>query len=238
MENTSNFREDMVRFVFWLFVYALVSNIFIPLSEAISVPNSLTAIAYLLLCGIVIFVLYKKGKLKYYGFRSLHSLNYRKLLFCIPMIIIASVNLWSGIHINDTWIQIILVSVCMLCVGFIEELLFRSFLVKALMNKSEALAIIVSGSIFGFIHLLNIFTGADLFSTLLQVLYAMSFGFMCAIFFCRTNNIIPCVLCHSIGNVFDTFLPAEQSLSMQYFGCGAIIIIAGFYSVYLLKRRK
>ena len=54
---------------------------------------------------------------------------------------------------------------------------------KALMHENDKLAIFVSGSLFRIIHLLNIFTGNNVFSTLLQVFYAMSFGLMCAIFF-------------------------------------------------------
>jgi membrane protease YdiL (CAAX protease family) len=230
-----NFKEDIFRFIVWLFIYAIISNICIPLSETIHIPNSLTAIGYMLLCTILLLFLTQKGKMEYYGFKTLTNLNHKKLLFYIPMILIASVNLWTGIHINDTLLQIVLISICMMCVGFIEEVLFRSFLMKALMNKSDKLAILISGSLFGIIHLLNLFTGANIFSTLLQVFYAISFGVMCAIFFYKTKNIIPCILCHSISNIFDTFLLSEQTIVMQYIGCVIFILISSFYSIYLWK---
>jgi membrane protease YdiL (CAAX protease family) len=139
---------------------------------------------------------------------------------------------------SSTLLQIVLISVCMLCVGFIEEVIFRSFLMKALMHKNDKLAIFVSGSLFGIIHLLNIFTGNNVFSTLLQVFYAMSFGLMCAIFFYKTKNIIPCILCHGISNMFDTFLPSDQTIVMQYIGCVLFILISGCYSIYLWKNHS
>jgi membrane protease YdiL (CAAX protease family) len=230
-----NFKVDILRFLLLLLVYALISNICIPLSERINIPNSLTAIGYVIFCVILLCFLNKKGELEYYGFKSLKNLNHKKLLFYIPMILIVSVNLLAGIHINDTLLQIVLISVCMLCVGFIEEVIFRSFLMKALMHKNDKLAIFVSGSLFGIIHLLNIFTGNNVFSTLLQVFYAMSFGLMCAIFFYKTKNIIPCILCHGISNMFDTFLPSDQTIVMQYIGCVLFILISGCYSIYLWK---
>ena len=109
---------------------------------------------------------------------------------------------------------------------------------KALMNKSSMLAIIVSGSLFGIVHLLNVFTGADLVPTLLQVFYAMAFGFMCAAFFYKTANIIPCIICHAVGNAFDTFLPKDLSVTMQYVGCISIVILSSSYGVYLLTTKK
>ena len=237
--NTQNsFKKDIFRFILWLLVYALTSNICIPLSERINIPNSLTAIGYIILCAILLYSLHKKGKLEYYGFKSLKNLNHKKLLFYIPIALIVSVNLLAGIHINDTLLQIVLISICMLCVGFIEEVLFRSFLMKTLMHKNDKFAIFVSGSLFGIIHLLNIFTGNNVFSTLLQVFYAMSFGFMCAIFFYKTKNIIPCILCHSISNVFDTFLPSEHTIVMQCIGCLLFILISGCYSIYLWKNHS
>ena len=222
----------------WIVTYAIVSNISIGLSEAINVPNSITAIAYVVLCTVIILVLCRRKKLKYYGFNSLKGLNAKNLLYFIPLIVVASVNIWSGIHINHSLSQIALITICMVCVAFIEEVIFRAFLMKALMNKSSALAIIVSSSVFGIIHFFNIFGGADLVPTVLQVCYAMAFGFMCAAFFYKTDNIIPCILCHGVGNALDTFLPPDLSITMQYAGCITIVILGSSYGVYLLTTKK
>lgn len=230
--------KELAVVIIWIAVYAAVSNISIGLSEAVGVPNSITAIAYILLCSIMIFILHKRKKLGYYGFGSFKKLNAKNLLYYIPFIIAASVNLWAGIHIKDTTIQILLITICMICVAFIEEVIFRAFLMKALMNKSAALAVAVSSSLFGIIHLLNLFTGADIVSTVFQVFYAAAFGFMCAAFFYRTGSIIPCIICHAVGNALDIFLPKDMSVTMQYIGCTAIVLSGSFYGIYLLTTKK
>ena len=71
------------------------------------------------------------------------------------MIIISIANLSFGIHINYSWQQILLISIAMLGVGFSEEILFRSFLIRAVQNKNTKIAILLPSIIFGLIHIAN-----------------------------------------------------------------------------------
>lgn len=238
MKQNSKLIKELGIVFLWIVIYGLASNISIALSDFIHVPNSITAVAYIALCIVMIFMLYKRKKLKYYGFHSLKELDAKNLLYFIPFVIVASVNIWSGIHINHSMIQIILIAICMICVAFIEEVIFRAFLMKALMNISSVLAIIVSSSLFGIIHLMNILSGAELLATILQVFYAMAFGFMCAAFFYKTDNIIPCIICHGVGNALDVFLPEDLSVTMQCGGCIAIVFFGSLYGIYLLTTKK
>lgn len=233
-----NFKNDFALFSISLLLYALISSISITMSNMIKVPNSITAVSYVVFAIILIIFLKKKNRLSYYGLNSLKKLNVKNLLYFIPMIIIVSVNLWTGININDSLLQIILITICMICVGIFEELIFRSFLMKAIMNKNEIFGVILSGVLFGVLHLLNIFTSADILPTIIQVFYATAFGLMCSIFFYKTNNIIPCIICHSLSNTFDIFLPIDLSIEMQYLGCISIIATSSFYAIYLLKTKK
>ena len=126
----------------------------------------------------------------------------------------------------------------MLGVGFSEEILFRSFLIKAIMNKNTKAAILLPSIFFGIIHIKNLFGGADIVMTILQIIYASAFGLMCSMFFYKTNNIIPCMICHSITNITDIFLPKNLSIEYQYIGCIAFIIPSIFYAWYLYKTKK
>ncbi len=154
------------------------------------------------------------------------------------MLMIASVNLWQGFHINNSATQIILISLSMICVGVLEELIFRSMLMKALLHKGPTFAIAISTLIFGLFHALNLIFGADLVPTLLQIGYSMAFGFMCCAFFYKTNNIIPCIICHALSNIFDTFLPQNTTLTFQYVGCAVMTVVSMGYGIYLLKSQN
>ncbi len=235
----SKFKKELKFFVIWTVIYFMLVILANVLSNyIIKIPNSTNAFVGILFPIVVITYLKKKRLLSYYGINNLKNLNYKNLLFCAPMIIIAFLNLVFGVHINYSWQQLLLISIAMLGVGFSEEILFRSFLIKAVINKNTKAAIFIPSIIFGVIHLTNLFGGANLFHTVLQVIYATSFALMCSLFFIKTNNIIPCMICHSIANITDSFLPNDLSIAYQCIGCIAFIIPSAFYALFLYKTNK
>ncbi len=183
----NKFKKEMIFSITWIIIYFLLVIFANILSNIIiKIPNSINALVEIIFPIVVIIFLKKKKLLSYYGINSLKKLNYKNLLFCIPMIIIALVNLGFGIYINYSWQQILLISVAMLGVGFSEEILFRSFLIKAMMNKNSRAAILLPSILFGIIHITNLFGGADIVMTILQIIYATAFALMCSIFFYKT----------------------------------------------------
>lgn len=94
-------------------------------------------------------------------------------MYFIPLFLIVSVNLWNGININNTHIEIIFHILTMLNVGFIEEIIFRGFLFKMIEKDNVKSAIIVSSITFGIGHIVNLLNGADFVPTLIQICYAI-----------------------------------------------------------------
>lgn len=235
----STFKKELIFFAIWTVIYfALVILANVLSNFVIKIPNSINAFVEILFPIVVITYLKKKSLLSYYGINSLKNLRYKNLLFCVPMIIIAFLNLGFGIHINYSWEQLLFISIAMLGVGFSEEILFRSFLIKAVINKNTKAAIFISSIVFGVIHLTNLFGGANLIQTVLQVIYATSFALMCSLFFIKTNNIIPCMICHSLVNITNSFMPNDLSIKYQCIGCIAFIIPSAFYALFLYKTNK
>lgn len=237
--NNSRFKKEMFFSIVCVVIYfVLLISANILSNLIIKVPNSINALIEILFPVGIIVYLKKKKLLSYYGINSLKRLNYKNLLFLLPMIMISVTNCCFGIYINDSWQQVFLISVAMLGVGFSEEILFRGFLMKALMNKSPKAAIWLLSTAFGIVHIVNLFGGADILATILQVIYATFFALMCSMFFYKTNNIIPCMICHSITNITNTFLPDNLSIEYQYIGCVAFIIPSAFYAWYLYRTKK
>ena len=90
----------------------------------------------------------------------------------------------------------------MLCVGFVEEVIFRGFLFKAIARDNETLAIIISSVTFGLGHLLNLVngSGAELVEDLFQVTGAIVIGFLFVILFDRGGSLLPCIITHAVIN--------------------------------------
>ena len=234
----NKYKSELLLFVISISLHYALVNLAIKLSSVINKPNSINALTGIVFMIGIILYLKKKKLLSYYGINNLKELEYKNLIFCLPMIIVALGNLRYGIHVNNSWEQIVYISLEALGVGFAEEILFRSFLMKAIINKSSTAAIIISSIVFGIIHIFNLFYGANTITTLAQVIYATALGLMFSIFFYKTNNIIPCIICHGIINMTNMFLPKDLSNEQLYIGWIIIIIPAVFYSLYLYKTKK
>lgn len=202
-----------------MFTWMEIYTGFLILAGSFSATTDHTELIYAV--GEIIFifavfaVLKKNGKLAYYGIRSLKELNYRKLLYCMPMVLLCTVNLWFGICVKDQPIKVLLECIWMACVGLSEELLYRSFLIRAVSRKDEKSAVLLSGCIFGIVHLFNLIGGADAGETLMLVLYACSLGLMFAMFFVRTGNIIPCMITHSLIDTTSVFSNPDTTITQM-----------------------
>ena len=135
------------------------------------------------------------------------SVPARRFLYYVPLFILATGNLWNGIAVNDSLSGTVCRIVCMLCVGFLEEVIFRGFLFKAIAKDNLKSAIIISSVTFGMGHLVNLFNGSgmDLVSNLCQICFAIAVGFLLVTIFYRGGSLLPCMITHSAINTFSTF---------------------------------
>ena len=156
----------------------------------------------LLSISIIVFIIINKLG-NYYGLTSFP--NNKKFLYFIPLILLISVNLWNGININNTKTEIILYIISMLLVGFLEEIIFRGFLFKLLEKDNVNKAIIITSITFGIGHIVNLLNGADIISTLIQICYSISIGYLFAIIFHKGKSLWPCIITHSLTNSLSIF---------------------------------
>lgn len=181
-------------------------------------------------CLVGIVLLLKRSA--YYGFTKVRNL--KKYLYFFPLAIIVSVNLWSGININNSPSEIIFHILTMINIGFIEELIFRGFLFKMMAKSNVKSAIIVSALTFGMGHIINLLNGADLIPTLIQICYATSIGYLFVIIFHKTKSLIPCIITHCLVNSLSVF-NVENNLSL-YIAPVVLTIIPLAYAIYINKK--
>ena len=87
--------------------------------------------------------------------------------------------------------ETVLYVLTMLCIGFIEAILFRGYLLQMLRESSTTLAILISSLTFGLSHIVNLLNGAAVLDTALQLIYAFSIGMMLSVFVVKTGHILP-----------------------------------------------
>lgn len=157
-----------------------------------------------------------------------------RFLYYIPLIILSSTNLWRGVTMNYSVFESVLYVISMLFVGFLEELIFRGFLYKAISKDSEKQAIIISGLTFGIGHIVNLLNGADVLPTLLQMCYAVAMGILFAVIFYKSKSIIPCIISHSVINSLSTF-GAESSDIFNITVAAVMTAVSLAYAAVIIK---
>lgn len=182
------------------------------------------------LVGLII----KLKRVSYYGLRKVSNL--KEYLYFTPLLLIIAINLWTGININNTPNEIIFHILTMINIGFLEEIIFRGFLFKMMAKSNVKSAIIVTSITFGIGHIINLFNGAELIPTLVQICYAISIGYLFAIIFYKSKSLIPCIITHSLVNAFSIF-NIDNFVSI-YIAPVFLVIVPIVYAVYINRRIK
>lgn len=178
---------------------------------------------------IVLMIMLKRTA--YYGIARVTDL--KRYLYFVPLVLIASVNLWNGINLNHSKSEIIFHILTMVNVGFLEEIIFRGFLFRMMAKDNVKRAIVVSALTFGIGHIVNLLNGADLIPTLIQVCYAISLGYLFVIIFYKSKSLIPCIITHACVNSLSIF-HVENTTSL-YVSSVVLILIASTYAIYINK---
>lgn len=215
-----------------IIIYVVISSFFINNFG----NGSLMLLGFLFVFSLFLLFFILRNKLgNYIGLVKIN--NYKKYLYFIPLVIIMSVNLWNGFKISYSVSYIIIYILSMLLVGFIEEVIFRGFLFNAIREDNIKEAIIISSITFGIGHIVNLINGADFISTLLQVFYAISIGYLFVTIFIKSNSIIPCIICHGILNALSVF-SIEGSVKFNIIISIILIIVSMGYALFINYKNK
>jgi membrane protease YdiL (CAAX protease family) len=119
-------------------------------------------------------------------------------LLVLP-IVFAALPLAAGLRI-ESWPMFLFLTLMELVVGFSEELVFRGFILRALLPGGMTRAVLVSSALFGLVHLGNIVYGASVAVTLFQVVGVFAFGVGMAAIVLRGGAFWPAILIHALSN--------------------------------------
>jgi len=229
-------RDEVWFAVGWIVVYVLAFGNADQFSEQIGMPKLLTVIVGLLLSLVLYGFVRKNGLMMYLGLCPPQGKG-RRYLWFIPLLAISSVNFWNGLTFNYPPVETLLFIVSMCFVGFLEEIIFRGLLFKGLCRGSVRTAILVSSLTFGAGHIVNLLTGAALFDTLLQLVYASAIGFCFTAFFHVSGSILPLLLSHAFIN--STSASAVQPDAGTHILMTVIQTFLGVgYGLWLLRQKK
>ena len=230
-------KNELTFAIVWIVVYCFLQSLANPLNKVIGIGYSASAV-FCILQTIVLFAFIRKNDLqKRYGLRK-SPFPARRFLYYLPLVILASGNLWNGAAVNYSPAETVCRIACMLCVGFLEEVIFRGLLFAAIAKNNIKSAVIISSVTFGVGHIINLFNGSgmNLVNNLCQIVFAVAVGFLFVTIFYRGKSLIPCIIVHSAINTLSTFAnDADLAVETHLLHITILIVITVVYTLILTK---
>ncbi|WP_288618645.1 CPBP family intramembrane glutamic endopeptidase [uncultured Eubacterium sp.] len=228
-------KNELTFAIAWIVIYCVLQSLANPLNEVIGIEYAASA-AFCILQTIVLFTFIRKNNLqKRYGLCK-SSVPACRFLYYVPLIVLASGNLWNGVALNYSPAETTWRIVCMLCVGFLEEVIFRGLLFKAIAKDNIRSAVVISSVTFGIGHIVNLVNGSgmNLLNNLCQIVFAIAVGFLLVMIFYRGGSLLPCIIVHSAINTLGTFAnDTNLTTEMQLLHIGILLAITVGYTLVL-----
>lgn len=215
----------------WIVVYCGVS---VPIrgaygDESAAMLAGLAVIAAGLLAFVKTAHLEEKyGLIKWRG----HA---REYLFFLPVLVLMTGNLWGGVGMAYEGTAQLFAVLSMFLVGLVEELIFRGLLFRALLQRdAPPVAITISAVTFGIGHIVNLLAGQGSLESLIQVIFAVAWGFLFTMLFYHSGSLLVCIFVHGMVDVFAKFTTGVSRSDYIYVTVTILVSIA--YCLYLSRR--
>lgn len=230
-------KSELTFAIVWIVVYCVLQSVANPLNKVIGIEYAASAVFCVLQTIVLLIFILKNNLRKRYGLCKSPVPAWR-FLFYLPLIALASGNFWNGFALNYSPAATVCRIVCMLCVGFLEEVIFRGLLFVAIAKDNTKSAVIISSVTFGIGHIINLFNGSgmDFVNNLCQIVFAVAVGFLLVTIFYRGGSLIPCILVHSAINTLGTFAnDTNLTTEMHLIHLAILIVITVAYTLILTK---
>ena len=230
--------------VTWILIYIFGTCLAEALSEIAGIFKLFPAVFHAALAAFILVWVKRNGLTEKYGL-FLPRYRLSQAWFFLPLALIASYKVVFSPALRYAPVESVLFVVSMLCVGFLEEMIFRGFLFRAMEKKNLARAVVVSAVTFGIGHIVNLINGQDLLETGGQIVFAVTVGFALVILFYKGRSLVPCIVFHSVFNSLSVI--SNENAQMQALGgpvaatailVGASAVLLGVYTLWNRKHLK
>ena len=239
------YRKNEVTFaIIMIVIYVHGTSISEAVTANIGIMKLVPAVFHVIYTLVIMAWIVKNGYTEKYGL-ILPQYRIIKTWFFIPLIVVACFGLIFGVEFRYGLPETILYVVSMVCVGFLEEVIFRGFLFVGMAQKNLKSAIIVSSLTFGIGHIVNLLNGQPLFETLVQIVFAVVVGFTLVFVFYNGKSLLPCILFHAVNNSLSAFEKTNEEVAealrisarqFEIVVCVAFIVLLAVYACVLMKK--
>jgi membrane protease YdiL (CAAX protease family) len=222
----------------WLAMYLVLNTITGNIAGAMKIDsNMVSAIPNLVLAVICYSYLKVTGISKDIGLLTKPTERASVMLYYIPMLALPALNLIYGINTSLSATKVVFVLVMYIGVGFMEEIIFRGLMFKALIKKWNRYIVVAFISFtFAIGHIVSmVAVGQSSTDTVLQIVNAFVVGFMFMVVILASGNLTICIITHILYN-FLANISMVGSTHTEIIAVSTVITI--LYFVYLIFRAE
>ena len=227
--------------VMWILIYIFGTCLAEALSEMAGIYKLFPAIFHAGLAAFILVWVKRNGLTEKYGL-FLPRYRLSQAWFFLPLVLVASYKVVFSPALRYAPVESILFVVSMLCVGFLEEIIFRGFLFRAMEKENLTRAIIISSVTFGVGHIVNLLNGQNLAETVSQIIFAVFVGFALVVLFHKGKSLVPCIVFHGVFNALSV-IANDEAMNSALGGpvlttvvmIAASAVVLGAYSVWNWK---
>ncbi len=230
------YKKNEVTFaVILILIYVIGTGLAESLAAEIGIGKLVPALFHSIFTAAVAAWIFKNGYKEKYGL-TFPKYKLKKVWFFIPLILVACSGLFFGIKFQYNQVETVLYVISMVCVGFLEEIIFRGFLFVGMSKTNVKSAVIVSSLTFGIGHIVNLFNGQPIIETFVQIIFAVTVGFVLVMIFYKGKSLLPCIVFHALNNSLSAFEKTNEEVAANlHISAGQFeMILAGIYVVILV----
>ena len=223
-------KNELTFALIWVAIYCAVMT---PLRGQFGDESMVTVLALVVMATALRLWIGRHGLTEKYGLEGFPQ-DGRRYLYFIPIWILATGNLWGGFALPGRGLAQVLATLSMILFAYLEEFIFRGLLLRAMLPRSGVrTSVIVVAVTFGIGHILNLFTGQARMETVVQILFAVAWGFLFTLIVYKSGSLWPSILAHAFINASSRYAVEEPGAPRIFII--ATILTAVVYGAYLWK---
>lgn len=190
--------------VIWIILYGIIYSVSEKCSKLLGADHFITVFGTMLYLVALYLFLKKRKRLSVYGLCFPECWRKKDIGWLIPLLTFSFANVYlrgNQTMLQSSWVMFLL----MLFTVFLEELLFRGYLPVYLFEKcgikNKTIGMIISSVLFGMFHIVNLFQGADILYTMIQMLCAFGIGLCLCVLVSHYKSVFPGTIIHYLINI-------------------------------------
>lgn len=219
--------------VIWIVIYGITYSFSEKFSELFGESHILIIFPIILYIVVLYMFLKKRKRLSVYGLSFPKYCRKKDIGWLMPLLIFPFANMYlqgTKTMLHNSLIMLL----PMLFTVFLEELLFRGYLLVYLEKcgiDNKWIGMIISSVLFGMFHIVNIFQGADILYTMIQMLCAFGIGLCLCVLVSQYKSIFPGTIVHYLINITSFDMEKSNYHVLLFFFILSVIHI--FYACLL-----